>query len=249
MATRFIGVDDSGAITGTAAKPAIEAVATAVAKPLVAAAEARLTPKPILKTATLTAAKGDGAADGPTGQMIRMVVTLTPKVTRWRLRIRNSGATAQGSGTLNSVGIYHAPTSPNNPAFYASTPARAVPEFTVSGTTEYVSPWVDATSFKLGSGDSYSIAFNFKGATSTVMGSTTIPTYTNVETVSAQNQSAVPTLSTRVPLAITLEYEAEYAQGAVAQGGIVQLSKAEYLAAKQAGTLESGIFYAVTEGV
>ena len=241
---RFIAVDDNGKITGTVAKPAIEAVA----KPLVDAAEARLTPKPILKTAAIQAAKGDGAADGPTGQMLRMVVTLTPKVTRWRLRIRNAGATAQGSGTLTSVGIYHAPTSPTNPAFYASTPARAVPDFTISGTTEFVSPWVDATTFQLGSGASYSIAFNFKGATSTVMGATTIPIYTAPETVSAQNQSAAPTLASRVPLAVTLEYEAEYAQGAVAQGGIVQLTKAEYLAAKAAGSLESGIFYAVTEG-
>ena len=242
---RFIAVDDNGKITGTVAKPAIEAVA----KPLVDAAEARLTPKPILKTATTQAAKGDGAADGPTGQMLRMVVTLAPKVTRWRLRIRNSGAVAQGSGALSSVGIYHGPTSPTNPALYASAPSRAVSDFTVSGTTEYVSPWVDAADFKLGSGVSYSIAFNFKGATSTVMGATTIPVYTAAETVSAQSQSAIPTLATRVPLAITIEYEAEYAQGAVAQGGIVQLTKAEYLAAKQAGTLESGVFYAVTEGV
>lgn len=99
---RFIAVDDNGKITGNVAKPAIEAVA----KPLVDAAEARLTPKPILKTATREAAKANGAADGPTQMMLRMVVNVQQPVTRWRLRIRNAGASATGSGTLTSVGVY-----------------------------------------------------------------------------------------------------------------------------------------------
>ena len=33
----------------------------------------------------------------------------------------------------------------------------------------------------------------------------------------------------------------------MAQGGIMQVTPEEYLAAKNAGTLDSGIFYAVTE--
>ena len=52
-----------------------------------------------------------------------------------------------------------------------------------------------------------------------------------------------------MPLAITVEYEAEYAQGAVAQGGIMQVTREEYLAARTSGTLDSGVFYAVTESI
>lgn len=242
--TRFIGVDDSGALTGQG-KTAVEAAA----KPLVDAAEARLTPKPILKIATQEAAKANGAADGPTGIMMRMVVNVKPTVTRWRLRIRNAGATAQGSGTLTSVGVYHAATATSNKALMAGTATRVLTDFSVVGTTEWVSPWVAATTAPLGGGKDYSLSLTLKGATSTVMGDAVIPIYTAAETVTAQTTSVTPTLASRVPLAITIEHEAEYAQGAVAQGGIIQLSKAEYLAAKQAGTLDSGIFYAVTEAV
>ena len=242
---RFIAVDDSGKITGNVAKPAIEAVA----KPLVDAAEARLTPKPILKTASTQASKANGAADGPTGIMIRMVVNVKPTVTRWRLRIRNAGASAQGSGTLTSVGVYHATTAPTNRALLAGTAARVVPDFSVVGTAEWVSPWVDAATAPLGGGKDYSIGFTVKGATSTVMGDAAIPIYTAAETVVANSSSVVPTLATRVPLAITIEHEAEYAQGAVAQGGIMQVTRDEYFAAKAAGTLDAGVFYAVTESV
>mgnify|MGYP007092280737 CR=1 FL=1 len=168
---RFIAVDDNGKITGTVAKPAIEAVA----KPLVDAAEARLTPKPILKTAALPASKANGAADGPTSLMLRMVVNVKPVAKRWRLRIRNAGASAQGSGTLSSVGIYHGQTA-NNPALVAGASIpRVVPDFTITGTTEYVSPWVDGTTYPLGGGKSYSIGFNFQGATTTVMGDAALP--------------------------------------------------------------------------
>ena len=154
---RFIAVDDNGKITGSVAKPAIEAVA----KPLVDAAEARLTPKPILKTAATQAANANGAADGPTNLMMRMVVNVKPVAKRWRLRIRNAGATAQGSGTLSSVGIYHGPTA-NNPALVAANPIiRVVPEFTITGTTEYVSPWVSGTTYPLGGSKNYTIGFNF----------------------------------------------------------------------------------------
>ena len=243
---RFIAVDDNGNITGTVAKPAIESVA----KPLVDAAEARLTPKPILKTAATQASNANGAADGPTGLMIRMVVNVKPKVTRWRLRIRNAGATAQGSGTLKSVGIYHGPTAASNKALVvgASIP-RVVSDFTITGTTEYVSPWVSASTAPLGDSKDYSIGFTFTGATATVMGDAQIPIYTAASTVQANSTWDTPTLATRVPLAVTVEYEAEYAQGAVAQGGIMQVTREEFLAAKAAGTLDSGIFYAITESV
>lgn len=243
MAVRFIGVDDAGKITGTLAKPAVEAIA----KPLVDAAEARLTPKPILKTTPLAATKANGAADGPTNLMIRMVVNVKPVATRWRVRIRNAGATAQGSGTLSSVGIYHGVTA-TNPALVVGSPIpRVVPDFTITGTTEYVSPWVSGTTYPLGGSKNYSIGFNFTGATTTVMGDATLPIYTAPGTNNAGSTIVTPTLATRVPLAITVEYEAEYAQGAVAQGGIMQVTPEEYLAAKNAGTLDSGIFYAVTE--
>ena len=242
---RFIAVDDNGKITGTVAKPAIEAVA----KPLVDAAEARLTPKPILKTAAVQAANANGAADGPTNLMMRMIVNVKPVATRWRVRIRNAGATAQGSGTLSSVGIYHGPTA-NNPALVAANPIlRAVPEFTITGTTEYVSPWVSGTTFPLGGSKDYSISFNFTGATATVMGDATLPIYTAPGTNNGGATWVTPTLTTRVPLAVAVEYEAEYAQGAVAQGGIMQVTREEFLAAKAAGTLDSGVFYAITESV
>ena len=243
---RFIAVDDNGKITGSEAKPAIAAVATEVAKTLVDAAEARLTPKPILKTTGVKAAKANGAADGPTNLMYRMVVNVEPVATRWRLRIRNSGATAQGSGTLSSVGIYHAATASNDMALFAVDDVpRVVPEFTITGTTEYVSPWVDAAKYPLGGGKNYSIGFNFQGATTTVMGDTTIPIYTAPGTSNGGAWWVAPTLASRVPLAITVEYEAEYAQGAVAQGGIMQVTSAEYQAAKEAGSIDPGIFYAV----
>lgn len=245
MAVRFIGVDDAGKITGTVAKPAIEAVA----QPLVDAAEERLTPKPILKTATRTAADASGAADGPTGLMLRMVVNLKPKVTKWRLRIRNAGASAEGSGTLTSIGIYHGATA-NNPALVVGAPIpRVVPDFTITGTTEYVSPWVSGTTYPLGGGKNYSIGFNFQGATTTVMGDTNLPIYTAPGTNHGGATWVTPTLASRVPLAITIEYEAEFAQGAVAQGGIMQVTPEEFLAAKTAGTLDPGVFYAVTEQV
>lgn len=244
MAVRFIGVDDAGNITGTLAKPAIEAIA----KPLVDAAEARLTPKPILKTATRTAAKANGAADGPTGMMMRMVVNIVPKVTRWRLRIRNAGASAQGSGTLTSTGIYHGLTASSNKALVVgSSIPRVVAGFTVTGTTEYVSPWVSSATAPLGNGTDYSIGFTFKGATTTVMGDAAIPIYTAPATVPAESTWDTPTLASRVPLAVSIEYEAEYEPGAVAQGGIMQVTREEYLAARAAGTVDSGIFYAVTE--
>ena len=242
---RFIAVDDNGQVTGTVAKPAIEAVA----KPLVDAAEARLTPKPILKTAATQAANANGSADGPTGIMMRMIVTLAPTVKRWRVRIRNAGASAQGSGTLSSPGIYHAVTPTQNPAVLSTNATRVVTDFSVVGAAEFVSSWVDAATAPLGNGVAYSVGFNLQGATSTVMGDALIPIYTASPTFSAQSRSVTPTLSSRVPFAVTIEYEAEYAQGATAQGGIVQLTKAEYLAAKAAGSLESGIFYAVTESV
>ena len=245
MAVRFISVDDNGKITGTVAKPAIEAVA----KPLVDAAEARLTPKPILKTTAFAASKANGAADGPTNLMMRMVVNVKPEATRWRVRIRNVGANARGSGTLQSVGIYHGPTA-TNPALVAGSPIpRVVPEFSVVGTTEYVSPWVSGTTAPLGGGKNYSIGFNFTGATSTVMGDATIPIYTAEGSVNGGATWVTPTLATRVPLSVTIEYEAAYAQGAVAQGGIMQVTREEYLAAKAAGTIDPGIFYAVTEDV
>lgn len=245
MAARFISVDENGKITGTVAKPAIEAVA----KPLVDAAEARLTPKPILKTASTQVSKANGAADGPTNLMMRMNVTVKPVAKRWRVRIRNAGANAQGSGTLSSVGIYHGPTS-SNPALVAGAVIpRVVPDFTITGTTEYVSPWVDGATYPLGGGKSYSIGFNFTGATTTVMGDAAVPIYTAPGSNNAGSTTVVPTLATRVPLAITIEYEAEYAQGAIAQGGIMQVTREEYLSAKAAGTLDSGIFYAVTEAV
>ena len=242
---RFIAVDDNGKITGTVAKPAIEAVA----KPLVDAAEARLTPKPILKTAATQASKANGAADGPTGIMMRMVVNVKPTVTRWRLRIRNAGATAQGSGTLTSPGVFYAPTPPGKPALFAGDPKRVITDFSVVGTTEWVSPWVSAATAPLGGSKDYSIGFNVKGATSTVMGDAVIPIYTAPQTVVAESTWDTPTLATRVPLAVTVEYEAEYAQGAVAQGGIMQVTREEYLAARTAGTLDSGVFYAITESV
>ena len=242
---RFIAVDDSGKITGNVAKPAIEAVA----KPLVDAAEARLTPKPILKTAAVQAANANGAADGPTNLMMRMIVNVKPVATRWRVRIRNAGATAQGSGTLSSVGIYHGPTATNPALVSGVSVPRVVPDFTITGTTEYVSPWVDGTTYPLGGGKSYSIGFNFTGATTTVMGDATLPIYTAPGSNNAGSTIVVPTLATRVPLAITIEYEAEYAQGAIAQGGIMQVTREEYLAAKAAGTIDPGIFYAVTESV
>ena len=122
-----------------------------------------------------------------------------------------------------------------------------VPEFTVTGTTEYVSPWVSGTTYPLGGNKNYTIGFNFTGATTTVMGDATLPIYTAPGSNNAGSTIVTPTLATRVPLAITVEYEAEYAQGAVAQGGIMQVTPEEYLAAKNAGTLDSGIFYAVTE--
>lgn len=234
---RFIAVDDDGKITGTVAKPAIESVA----KPLVDAAEARLAPKPILKTAGVPAAKANGAADGPTNLMYRMVVNVEPVATRWRLRIRNSGATAQGSGTLSSIGIYHAATMSGDEALFAVDDIpRVVPEFTISGTTEYVSPWIDAAQYPLGGGKNYSIGFNFQGATTTVMGDTTIPIYTAPGTNNGGASWVRPTLASRVPLAITVEYEAEFAQG-----GIMQVTSAEYQAAKEAGTIDPGTFYAV----
>lgn len=242
---RFIAVDDNGKITGSVAKPAIESVA----KPLVDAAEARLTPKPILKTATTQAANANGAADGPTSLMLRMVVNVKPKVTKWRLRIRNAGASAEGSGTLTSIGIYHGATA-NNPALVVGAPIpRVVPDFSVVGTNEYVSPWVDGATYPLGGGKSYSIGFNFQGATTTVMGDTALPIYTAPGTNHGGATWVTPTLATRVPLAITVEYEAAYEQGAVAQGGIMQVTREEYLAAKAAGNLDSGVFYAVTEAV
>lgn len=241
---KLIGIDDDGAL-GTAATAAI----TAVAQPLVDAAEARLTPAPILKTATRTAADANGDADGPTNLMMRMIVNVEPVATRWRVRIRNAGATAQGSGTLSSVGIYHGPTA-NNPALVVGSPIpRVVPDFTITGTTEYVSPWVSGTAYPLGGGKDYSIGFNFTGATTTVMGDTTLPIYTAPGSNPAGATSVMPTLATRVPLAITVEYEAEYEQGAVAQGGIMQVTKDEYLAAKASGALDPGVFYAVTESV
>lgn len=243
MAVRFIGVDDAGKITGAVAKPAIEAVA----KPLVDAVEARLTPAPILKTAPLTAANANGAADGPTGLMLRMVVNVKPVATRWRVRIRNAGATAQGSGTLTSVGIYHGATASNPALVMGSSIPRVAPAFTVAGTTEYVSPWVSGATYPLGGGKNYSIGFTFTGAITTVMGDAQIPIYTAAATVPANSTWDTPTLATRVPLAITIEYEAEYAQGAVAQGGIMQVTREEYLAARAAGTIDSGVFYAVTE--
>lgn len=242
---RFIAVDDNGKITGTVAKPAIEAVA----KPLVDAAEARLTPKPILKTAATQAANANGAADGPTNLMMRIIVNVKPVATRWRLRIRNAGATAQGSGTLSSVGIYHGPTAANPALVSGASIPRVVPEFTISGTTEYVSPWVSGATYPLGGSKNYTIGFNFQGATTTVMGDATLPIYTAAGTYNAGSTIVTPTLATRVPLAITVEYEAEYAQGAVAQGGIMQVTREEYLAARTAGTLDSGVFYAVTESV
>lgn len=242
--TKLIGVDNSGALTGQA-KTAVEAVA----KPLVDAAEARLAPKPILKTASQEAAKANGAADGPTGIMMRMVVNVKPTVTRWRLRIRNAGATAQGSGTLTSVGVYHAPTAASNKALMSGTAARVITDFSVVGTTEWISPWVTAATAPLGGGKDYSIGFTVKGATSTVMGDAVIPIYTAAETVVANSSSVVPTLTARVPLSVVVEYEAEYAQGAVAQGGIMQVTRDEFLAAKAAGTLDAGVFYAVTEAV
>ena len=243
---RFIAVDDNGKITGTVAKPAIESVA----KPLVDAAEARLTPKPILKTAAVQASNANGAADGPTNLMMRMIVNVKPVATRWRVRIRNAGPTAQGSGTLSSVGIYHAATASNDEALFAVDDVpRVVPDFTISGTEEYVSPWVDASQYPLGGGKNYSIGFNFQGATTTVMGDATLPIYTAPGTNNGGATWVTPTLAARVPLAITVEYEAEYAQGAVAQGGIMQVTREEYLAAKTAGTLDSGVFYAVTESV
>lgn len=243
MAVRFIGVDDAGKITGTLAKPAVEAIA----KPLVDAAEARLTPKPILKTTPLAATKANGSADGPTNLMIRIVVNVKPVATRWRVRIRNAGATAQGSGTLSSVGIYHGPTATNPALVSGVSIPRVVPDFTITGTTEYVSPWVSGATYPLGGSKNYSIGFNFTGATTTVMGDATLPIYTAPGSNNAGSTIVTPTLATRVPLAITVEYEAEYAQGAVAQGGIMQVTPEEYLAAKNAGTLDSGIFYAVTE--
>ena len=246
MAVRFISVDDNGAITGSVAKPAIEAVA----QPLVDAAEARLTPKPILKTAATQAANANGAADGPTGLMMRMVVNVKPKVTRWRLRIRNAGASAQGSGTLTSAGIYHGLTASSNKALVVgSTILRVVAGFTVTGTTEYVSPWVSSSTAPLGEGTDYSIGFTFKGATTTVMGDAAMPIYTAPETVPAESTWDTPTLASRVPLAVTVEYEGEYEQGAVAQGGIMQLSREEWLAAKTAGSLDPSVFYAVTEAL
>ena len=242
---RFIAVDDNGKITGTVAKPAIESVA----KPLVDAAEARLTPKPILKTAAVQAANANGAADGPTNLMMRMVVNVKPVAKRWRLRIRNAGATAQGSGTLSSVGIYHGPTAANPALVSGQSIPRVVPEFTITGAAEYVSPWVDGATYPLGGSKNYSIGFNFTGATTTVMGDATLPIYTAPGTNNGGSTWVTPTLATHVPLAITVEYEAEYAQGAVAQGGIMQVTREEFLAARTAGTLDSGVFYAVTESV
>lgn len=245
MAVRFIGVDDAGKITGTVAKPAIEAVA----KPLVDAAEARLTPKPILKTVPLQAAKADGAADGPTNALIRMIVNVNPVATRWRLRLRNAGATAQGSGELTSVGVYHAATPQSNKALIPNGSPRVVSDFTISGTTEYVSPWVSGATARLGGGVDYTISFTVRGATTMVTGASTIPIYTMNTTVYGGDTSVVPTLASKVPLSVVVEYEAEYSQGAIAQGGLVQLSREEWLAAKTAGSLDPSVFYAVTEAL
>ena len=245
MAVRFIGVDDAGNITGALAKPAVEAIA----KPLVDAAEARLTPKPVLKTIGLQAANANGAADGPAGLMLRMVVNVEPVATRWRVRIRNAGATAQGSGTLNSAGIYHGATATNPALVMGSSIPRVAPAFTVAGTTEYVSPWVSGATYPLGGGKNYSIGFTFIGATTTVMGDASIPIYTAASTVPAGSTWDTPTLATSVPLAITVEYEAEFPVGTVSQGGMLEITRDEWMAAKSAGTLDPRVFYAVTEVV
>lgn len=242
---RFIAVDDNGQITGSVAKPAIEAVA----KPLVDAAEARLTPKPILKNAAIQAANANGAADGPTKLLIRIPVTVAQKVTRWRIRLKNAGATATGSGNLTSVGVYHAKTPATDKHFLAAPVTRPIPDFTITGGTEYVSPWVSTTTAAMGSGVEYSVSFVVSGTNAMVMGDALIPIYTSTSGANGGDQGVVPTRATRVPLAITVEYEAEYAQGAVAQGGIMQVTREEYLAARTAGTLDSGVFYAVTESV
>lgn len=242
---RFIAVDDNGKITGTVAKPAIEAVA----KPLVDAAEARLTPKPILKTAALQASKANGSADGPTNTMVRMVVNVKPKVTRWRLRIKNAGPSAQGSGALSSVGIYYAKTPQADKNLIPNGSPRVVPDFTLNGPTEFISPWVSSTTAPLGNSVDYTISFTVTGSATTVMGDALIPIYTASTTRNGGDTSVTPTLASKSPLSIIVEYEAEYSPGAVAPGGIVQLTREEWLAAKTSGALDSSVFYAVTESI